>query len=98
MQADFFEPEEGQQYDKKVVNLIINPAVEVENTNRIYSTRDLYPTTLGALGANISGNRLALGTNLFSDEETLIEKYGVQHINDELKKISRYYNNSILVK
>ncbi len=98
MQADFFEPEEGQQYDKKVVNLIINPAVEVENTNRIYSTMDLYPTTLGALGANISGNRLALGTNLFSDEETLIEKYGVQHINDELKKISRYYNNSILVK
>ena len=98
MQADFFEPEEGQQYDKKVVNVIINPAVEAENTKRIYSTMDLYPTTLGALGVNIKGNKLGLGTNLFSDEETLIEKYGVQHINDELKKISRYYNNSILVK
>ena len=98
MQTNFLEPEEEQQYDKKVVNVIINPAVEVENTNRIYSTMDLYPTTLGALGAKISGNRLALGTNLFSDEKTLIEKYGVQYVNEELKKISRYYNNNILVK
>lgn len=98
MQADFLEPEEGQQYDKKVVNLIINPAIQPENTKRIYSTFDLYPTTLGALGANISGNRLGLGINLFSDEKTLLEKYGVQYVNEELKKVSRYYNNTILVK
>ena len=98
MQADFLEPEEGQKYDKKVVNLIINPAIQPENTKRIYSTFDLYPTTLGALGANISGNRLGLGTNLFSDEKTLLEKYGVQYVNEELKKVSRYYNNTILVK
>ena len=98
MQANFFEPEEGEQYDKKVVNVIINPTIEVENKNRMYSTMDLYPTTLGALGVKISGNRLALGSNLFSDEKTLIEKYGVQYVNDELKKVSRYYNNTILVK
>ena len=78
MQANFFEPEEGQQYDKKVVNVIINPAIEAENTKRVYSTMDLYPTTLGALGAKIEGNRLGLGTNLFSNEKTLIEKYGVE--------------------
>ena len=98
MQANFFEPEEGEQYEKKVVNVIINPAVEAENTQRTYSTMDLYPTTLGSLGAQIDGNRLGLGTNLFSKERTLIERYGVEYVNDELKKISRYYNNSILVK
>ena len=98
MQSNFFELEEGQDYQKKVVNVIINPAVEAENTNRAYSTMDLYPTTLAALGANIDGNRLALGTNLFSDEETLIEKYGLEYVNDELMKISRFYNNNILVK
>lgn len=98
MQSNFFELEEGQDYQKKVVNVIINPALEVENTNRVYSTMDLYPTTLAALGADIEGNKLALGTNLFSDEETLIEKYGLEYVNDELMKISRYYNNSILVK
>ena len=98
MQSNFFELEDGQDYQKKVVNLIINPAVEAENTNRIYSTMDLYPTTLAALGANIEGNKLGLGTNLFSNEETLIEKYGVEYVNNELMKISRFYNNNILVK
>lgn len=98
MQSNFFELEEGQDYQKKVVNLIINPAIKAENTNRIYSTMDLYPTTLAALGANIEGNKLGLGTNLFSNEETLIEKYGLEYVNDELMKISRFYNNNILVK
>ena len=98
MQSNFFELEEGQDYQKKVVNLIINPAVEPESNNREYSTMDLYPTTLAALGANIDGNKLGLGTNLFSNEETLIEKYGLKYVNDELMKISRYYNNNILVK
>ena len=98
MQSDFFNLEEGQEYDKKVVNLIINPAVEPQNTNRIYSTFDLYPTTLAALGAEIEGDRLALGTNLFSNEETLIEKYGLESVNDELMKTSKFYNNNILVE
>lgn len=97
MQSDFFNLEEGQDYEKKVVNLIINPAVEPQNTNRIYSTFDLYPTTLAALGAEIEGDRLALGTNLFSNEETLIEKYGLEYVNNELMKTSKFYNNNILV-
>ena len=58
---------------------------------------DLYPTTLAALGVNIEGNRLALGTNLFSDEETLIEKYGLEYINNELMKTSKFYDSHILV-
>ena len=97
MQSNFFELEEGQEYDKKVVSVIINPATEAENTSRIYSTFDLYPTTLAALGAKIEGNKLALGTNLFSDELTLIEKYGLEYVNDELMKTSKFYNKNILV-
>ena len=98
MQSNFFELEEGQEYDKKVVSVIINSAVETQNTkNRLYSTIDLYPTTLASLGATIEGNRLALGTNLFSDEKTLIEKYGLTYVNDELSKNSRFYDNNILI-
>ena len=59
---------------------------------------DLYPTTLAALGANIEENKLGLVTNLFSSEKTLIEKYGVEYVNNELMKVSRFYNNNILVK
>lgn len=98
MQSDFFELEENQQYDKTVINVIINPAVDTESTkNRQFSTMDLYPTTLAALGATIEENRLALGTNLFSDELTIIEKYGIEHVNNELMKTSKYYDNYILV-
>ena len=97
MQTDFFELEEGQEYEKKVVNLIINPAIEATNTNRKYSTFDLYPTTLGALGVEIEGNKLALGTNLFSEELTLVEKYGTKHMDKELMKTSKFYDSNILV-
>lgn len=97
MQSNFFELEEGQDYDKKVINVIINPAIEAENTSRTYSTFDLYPTTLAALGAQIEGDRLALGANLFSNEPTLIEKYGLEYVNNELMKTSRFYDNSILI-
>lgn len=97
MQTEFFELEEGQEYDKKVVNLIMNSAVDAENTERTYSTFDLYPTTLAAIGAQIEGNKLALGTNLFSEESTLIEKYGLEYVNNELMKTSKFYDNNILV-
>ena len=58
----------------------------------------LYPTTLAALGATIKGNKLGLGTNLFSNELTLIEKYGVEYVNNELMKTSKFYNKNILVQ
>ena len=59
---------------------------------------DLMPTTLGALGANIEGNKLGLGVNLFSDEQTLLEKYDRDYVEAELKKTSKFYNNNILSK
>ena len=97
MQSDFLNHPSGNNLNKKVVSLIMNPGIEVDETSRQYSTFDLYPTTLAALGVNINGNRLALGTNLFSNELTLIEKYGLEYVNNELMKISKFYNNSILV-
>lgn len=98
MQSNFFDVEPDEDYDKTVLNIIINSAQETNNIkNRNYSTMDLYPTTLAALGANIEGDRLALGTNLFSEEKTLIEKYGIEYVNNELMKTSRFYNDKILV-
>ena len=79
----------SDNYDRKAYVSYINSGVEKQlNTERIYSTFDLFPTTLAALGVEIEGNRLGLGTNLFSSEETLTEKYGVDYENQELKKRS----------
>lgn len=68
----------AEDYERKVYTTYINSAVETESgTYREYSTFDAFPTTLASLGVEIPGNQLGLGTNLFSDEETLVERYGV---------------------
>ncbi len=65
-------------YQRKVFVSYINSAATVPDASwREYSTMDLFPTTLGALGCQIEGNRLGLGTNLYSNEKTLTEIYGL---------------------
>lgn len=85
-----------EDYDRGVYNAYINSAVETDhNKNRKFTTFDYYPTTLASLGVRIKGNRLGLGTNLFSDCETLSEKYGNDYINEEMGKRSTYYDQCI---
>lgn len=82
---------------RKVYNAIINPAVQpVKEKNRKFTTLDMFPTTLASLGAQIKGDRLGLGTNLFSERETLAEEYGYETMFAELDKKSVFYNNEIL--
>lgn len=90
MDSDFCEDMQTP-YVRRVYTSIINPAAEVadkENT-RSYTTFDMYPTTLASLGVQISGERLGLGTNLFSTEKTLSEKYSSGHMALELQKDSK---------
>lgn len=65
-------------YQRKVYVSYINSAASLSDTSRReYSTMDLFPTTLAAMGCQIEGNRLGLGTNLYSDTKTLTEIYGL---------------------
>lgn len=75
-----------ENYQRKVYTCYINAAVQPEDPDRkrTYSTMDDFPTSLAALGVKIPGNRLGLGTNLFSKEKTLTEQYGASHINREI--------------
>ena len=56
----------------------------------------MFPTTLASLGVEIEGNRLGLGTNLFSDRKTIIEEKGYSYVFNELNKRSTFYNNNVL--
>ena len=83
--------------ERKVYNAFINSAVEpVQEKNRLFTTMDIFPSTLAALGVSIEGDRLGLGTNLFSKEKTLAEQYGYDHLFDEMLKKSTFYNEEIL--
>ena len=78
--------------NRRTYNAFINTNIISDcTTNREFTTMDMYPTTLAALGATIEGERLGLGTNLFSCEPTLSEQYGTDYINTELLKFSTYY-------
>lgn len=79
-----------RNYLRRVYTAYINAAAEPEEKNRtrLYSTMDLFPTTLAALGIGIQGDRLALGTNLFSGKDTLLEEYGIDSVKRELSRRS----------
>lgn len=89
MDSDFCENVDAD-YDRKVYTTYINPAVASKGEKRrVYTTFDNFPTTIAALGAEIEGDRLGLGTNLFSDKQTLSEEYGIEKEKIELSKQSK---------
>ena len=90
MDADFCEKVDPS-YARRTYTAVINGAAERRTEGaRVYSTMDLFPTTLAAMGVKIEGDRLGLGVNLYSSEQTLAEKYGVQECNRRLAKPSLF--------
>ncbi len=78
-----------EDYTRKVYTTYIHSAVESQTDYyRTYTTFDNFPTTLASLGVEIEGNRLGLGTNLFSDQQTLTEIYGYETEAQEVAKRS----------
>lgn len=95
METEFFY--NLNNYIRTTYNCFINPAIQPTNSkNRTFSTFDLFPTTLASLGVTIEGERLGLGTNLFSEEKTLAEILGIEEFEKELSKNSRFYNKYLL--
>lgn len=95
MDNGYFERTIDEDYQRRLYNCFINSAADTAHTKgRLFSAEDLFPTTLAAMGCTIEGDRLGLGTNLFSDLPTLMEKMGFQKFNDELAKSSTYYETN----
>lgn len=84
--------------DRVMYNCFINTDTvpQASLTNRSFTSFDMFPTTLAALGFSIEGERLGLGTNLFSSVPTLTEQNGYEWLEDEIKKYSDYYVKEFL--
>lgn len=105
MDKNFF-TDFDSDYLRTTFNLILNPAdglldIPEERThNRWYFNGDMFPTVLASIGIKIEGDRLGLGTNLFSDTPTLFEENGGEKGWDKINKIfemkSSFYNENIL--
>lgn len=67
----------ADDYHQHVYNCFINsPVAPLKEKNRDFTLYDMFPTILASLGCEIQGDRLGLGTNLFSDKNTLYEELG----------------------
>lgn len=96
MDSDFCN-DVSEDYERSVYNVFINLPEDLDTSfekthNREFATLDMFPTTLAAMGVKIEGDRLALGVNLFSDEQTLTEQYGRKGLDKELMKKSKFYD------
>ncbi len=96
MDTDYFN-DIPKDYTRTIYNVIVNSDVKAKmTTNRQFTTLDMFPTTIAALGGTIEGNRLGLGTNLYSTKKTIIEEKGYAYVSKELDKRSSFYNDNIL--
>ena len=96
MDSDFCN-DVSEDYERSVYNVFINLPEGLDTSfekthNREFATLDMFPTTLAAMGVTIEGDRLALGVNMFSDEQTLTEQYGRKGLDKELMKKSKFYD------
>ena len=97
MKADFWDDING--YKRTTYNCFINLPESVDTTNiknRKFNNLDIFPTVLASLGAQIEGNRIGLGVNLFSDEQTLLEELGGKVLGTELQRYSKYYTEKFV--
>lgn len=101
MQTSYYDTKiSTPNYNRTVYNVFINPVVTpIRQQGRLFSSFDMYPSTLAAMGVHIPEDRLALGVNLFSEKPTLVEQYGgIAALNNELERRSNYYERKILTK
>lgn len=97
MDAGYINRNVDEDYERFVYNCIINASATASNVkNRQFSAMDIFPTTLAAMGCEIKGDRLGLGTNLFSTTPTLIEEIGFEKLDLEMTYQSKYYNKNFV--
>lgn len=96
MDKDFFDNIDPD-YQRSVYNVVLNANKnEASNKERLFSAVDMFPTTLSVLNVEIPNDRLGIGTDLFSETPTLMEKMGYESIYNELSKRSSFYDKYLM--
>ncbi len=95
MDSEYYTSSMEDGFERRTYVDIINSAKSEPDLVRHYSTFDLFPTTLSALGYDIPGGRLGFGTDLYGDQSTLLEEKGELYLNYQLSLKSDYFNQNI---
>ena len=88
------EKELGGYSHRRVYNCFLNAAAApVKTQERVFTAMDMFPTTLAALGVQIEGDRLGIGTNLFGTRQTLAEELGFETYEQEISRHSSFFDS-----
>lgn len=99
MQHGYFDtvPEDVMKRGRRIYNCFINTGLSDKySKNRTFTTMDIYPTTLAALGVEWGKESLGLGVNLFSGEPTLCEELGIDGFIYHLASKSDFYRQFLI--
>ncbi len=88
---DFFPYE-----NRYIYNTFINSPIKAPTKLRQATSFDVFPTILASIGVEIEGNRLGLGSNLYSEVPTVLETLGKEEFIKETQAMSLYYNQNII--
>ncbi|GEN28462.1 hypothetical protein HVA01_21080 [Halovibrio variabilis] len=66
--------------------IMLGEGIEPQRIRRDATMLDVFPTLLDALGFRLEEQRAGLGTSLFSDKRTLVEKHGIEVLNERLRE------------
>ena len=83
----------NKSFKRTIFNLFLNSKTKpISTKNRVFTSFDMFPSTLASMGVKIEREQLGLGVNLFSNKKTLAEQYGIDYINKEIQKENLFYN------
>lgn len=69
--------------ERRWYNLFINPVKIPANLKKEFTSVDIAPTILESLGFTIENHKMGFGVSLFSNESTLVEKIGIDSLNNK---------------
>ena len=79
-------------------NFIINSVINTPVRERQYSSLDMFPTLLEAMGFKLQNRSAGLGRSLYSDSLTMLELYGRHTLDSLLRERSIQYDEFLFGK
>jgi phosphoglycerol transferase len=84
---------EANSYLRRPVNIFINSLLDRRYVkNRDFSHFDIYPALIDSIGGIYDAAGFGLGRSMSKGEQTLIEKLGINNIEQNLRRRSELYN------
>lgn len=80
------------------INFIVNSSIEAPVRERQYTSFDMFPTLLEAMGFELEGRSAGLGRSLYSDSLTMLEIYGRRTLDSLLRERSVQYDKFLFGK